>query len=55
MKFILVVSIPTVNHTDTIFGQQFNKIESEVSQLGVPYSFLQLPFLVDKDTLIIKL
>ena len=49
VKFILVVSIPTVNHTDTIFGQQFNKIETKVSQLGVPYSFLRQPFFVDNN------
>ena len=49
VKFILVVSLPTASLTDTIFGQQFNKIETKVSQLGVPYSFLRMPTFVENN------
>ena len=49
VKFILVVSGQTATITDTIFGQQFNKIETTISQFGVPYSFLRLPTFVDNN------
>ena len=49
VKFILVVSIPTAGLTDTIFGQQLSEIETNVSQFGVPYSFLRLPFFVENN------
>ena len=47
VKFLLVVSIPTVNLTDTIFGAQLSEIEDKVGKLGVPYTFLRLPFFVE--------
>ena len=47
VKHLLVVSVPTAELTDTIFGRQFSEIETGVSQLGVPYTILRLPFFVD--------
>ena len=47
VKHLVVVSVPTAEHTDTIFGKQFSKIESSISKLGVPYTFLRLPLFVE--------
>lgn len=47
VKFILVVSVLTAELTDTIFGAQFKRIEDGISQLGVPYCILRLPYFVD--------
>ena len=57
VKFILVVSAPTVILPDTIFGKQLSEIEDKISKLGIPYSFLRLPIFVDniwgsKDTIV---
>ena len=47
VKHLLVVSVPLAALTDTVFGQQFSKIETGVSQLGVPYTILRLAFFFD--------
>lgn len=47
VKHILVLSVATADLTDTIFGKQFNEIETAVSGLGVPYTFLRLPLFID--------
>ena len=47
VKNLVVVSAVTAEHTDTIFGKQFNEIESSISKLGVPYTFLRLPLFVE--------
>ena len=47
VKHLVVVSVLTAEHTDTIFGKQFNEIESSISKLGVPYTFLRLPLFVE--------
>ena len=47
VKHIAAVSVLTAELTDTIFGCQFNKIEKEISALGVPYTFLRLPLFVE--------
>ena len=47
VKFLLVLSVPTVNLTDTIFGMQLSEVEDKVGKLGVPYAFLRLPFFVE--------
>ena len=47
VKFLLVVSVPTANLTDTIFGAQLSEVEDKVEKLGVPYAFLRLPFFVE--------
>ena len=47
VKHLVVVSALTAEHTDTIFGKQFNEIESSISKLGVPYTFLRLPLFVE--------
>ena len=47
VKHLLVVNVLTAEHTDTIFGKQFNEIESSISKLGVPYTFLCLPLFVE--------
>lgn len=47
VKFLLVVSVLTADLTDTIFGSQFKKIETEVSKIGLSHCFLRLPLFVD--------
>ena len=47
VKHLVVVSVPLAELTDTILGRQFSEIETGVSQLGVPYTILRLPFFVD--------
>ena len=47
IKFILVVSVPAAELTDTVFGKQYAEIEGKISNLGVPYTFLRLPLFVE--------
>ena len=47
VKHLLVVSVTTARLTDTIFGGQFNQIENYIEQLGVPYTFLRLPYFLE--------
>ena len=47
VKHLVVVSVLTAEHTDTVFGKQFHEIESFISKLGVPYTFLRLPIFVE--------
>ena len=47
IMFILVVSVPTAELTDTVFGKQYAEIEGKISKLGVPYTFLRLPLFVE--------
>ncbi len=48
VKFILAVSVPTTG-TDTVFGRQVAEVESKISALGVPYTFLRLPMFVENN------
>ena len=43
VKHVLVVSVPVAGLEHTVFGKQFGEIETAVSKLGVPYTFLRLP------------
>ena len=47
VKFIIVVSVPTAELTDTVFGKPYSAIEGAISKLGVPYTILRLPFFVE--------
>lgn len=47
VKYLLVVSVSMVRLSDTIFGAQFTEIEDGIGQLGVPYTFLRLPFFLE--------
>ena len=47
VKFVLVLSVPTANLTDTIFGRQLNEVETSVAKLNIPHAFLRLPLFVD--------
>ena len=49
VKFILAVSVPTVEHKNTILGNMYHKIETELPRLGIPYSFLRLPEFLDSN------
>ena len=56
VTFVLVITGQTAGLTDTILGRQLYEIESTVPKLGIPYSFLRLPFFMDnlwgfKDTI----
>ena len=47
VKHLLVVSVLTAEHTDTVFGKQLTEIEGAITKLGVPYTFLRLPLFVE--------
>ena len=47
VKHLLVVSVNIARLANTIFGGQFSEIEDKIEKLGVPYTFLRLPFFVD--------
>ena len=47
VKFLAVVSIPAADLPDTVFGKHFSEIEVTISKLGVPYTFIRLPFFVE--------
>ena len=47
VKAIVVVSTPIAGLPDTVLGGQFNKIESEISKLGVPYTILRLTYFAE--------
>ena len=47
VKAVVVVSVPTADLTDTIFGRQFSEIEGKISNLGVNFTFLRLPLFVE--------
>jgi uncharacterized protein YbjT (DUF2867 family) len=48
VKYLLVVSVPTVNR-DILFGHQLKEIETKISQLGIPHSFIRLPLFIDNN------
>ena len=47
VKHIAVVSILTASLPNTIIGGQFAEIEGAVQQLGIPYTFLRLPYFAE--------
>ena len=48
VKHIAVVSVTTADlTTDFIIGSQFAEIESAVAKLGVPYTFVRLPYFME--------
>jgi len=47
VKFLLVLSVPTADLTDTIFGRQLNETERAVTKLNIPHAFLRLPLFVE--------
>jgi uncharacterized protein YbjT (DUF2867 family) len=47
VEYLLVYSMVAADLPNTTFGRQYSQIESEVSRLGVPYTILRLPTLVD--------
>ena len=47
VKYLLVVSVSTARLGDTIFGAQFKEVEDKIGQLGVPYTFLRLPYFLE--------
>ena len=47
VKFLLVLSVPTADLTDTIFGRQLNETETAVTKLSIPHAFIRLPLFVD--------
>ena len=47
VRAIAVVSVNVADQADTIIGGQFNEIEGRISKLGVPYTFVRLPYFVE--------
>ena len=47
VKHILTVSGLTVSLTDTIYGKQYDELESRVQNLEMPYTIIRLPPFVD--------
>lgn len=54
VKFIMIISVLTADLVDTVFGAQFKHIEEGISQLGVPYCFLRLPYFVENHLILNK-
>ena len=57
VKHIAVVSVNVSSLTDMIIGRQFHEIEEKISNLGVFYTFIRLPFFFEnlrgfKDTIV---
>lgn len=57
VKQIAVVSVVVADLTDTTFGRQFGEIEGNIIKLGVPYTYIRLPFFTEnywafKDTIV---
>ena len=57
VKHIAVVSVNVSSLTDMIIGSQFHEIEVKISNLGVFYTFIRLPFFFEnlrgfKDTIV---
>ena len=44
VEHLVLVSVLSVEAPETLYGGQFAKIESHVKELGLPYTFLRLPF-----------
>ncbi|XP_065830249.1 NAD(P)H azoreductase-like [Oscarella lobularis] len=47
VKFVLVVSVPTVVLPETVFAKQCGEIEQTIPRLGIAYSFIRLPMFID--------
>lgn len=47
VKHIVSVSVSGADLKDTIFGGQFNEIESKVSGIGIPFTLVRLPYFMD--------
>ena len=47
VKHLVVISIPTADITDAVFGRQFGEIESAIKQLGIPYTIIRLPMFIE--------
>lgn len=47
VKRILVASELGADLSHTVLGKEFGKIEKAVSTLGIPFTFLRLPFFID--------
>ena len=47
VKHLLVVSVPLAEKDDTIFGRQYSAIENSVANIGLPYTFVRLPFFME--------
>ena len=47
VKFVLVVSAIMAEMSDSIFGRQFNEIETEIPKLTVSFAFLRLSYFVE--------
>lgn len=47
VKHLLVVSVNIARLANTTFGGQFSEIEDKIGKLGVPHTFLRLPYFVN--------
>lgn len=47
VKAVIVVSGTAVNQPIIKFGQEFVEIERKISELGIPYTFLRLPYFME--------
>ena len=47
VKHIAVVSVAAAGKTDTLFTRQLTEAESEISKLGVPFTFIRVPYFID--------
>ena len=49
VKHLVVVSVPTADVKEMLFGRQFTEIENSIKELELPYTFLRLPFFMENN------
>lgn len=49
VKFVLLLSVSTVDQTDTVFGKQFIAIETALAESGLPHAIVRLPFFLENN------
>ena len=49
VKHLVVVSVTSAQNEEILFGRQFTKLENTIKELGLPYTFLRLPFFMENN------
>jgi len=49
VPYVLVLSVSTADDTSTVFGRQFNEVETATKASGVPFTLIRLPLLTDNN------
>ena len=49
VKHLVVVSVTSAQNEEILFGRQFTKLENTIKDIGLPYTFLRLPFFMENN------